>query len=329
MMMLEIPLNVCGDHWLNPDQLYQQLHLSNSPDKIILDVGTEGASLQALGIEQMVLDYCNQHNFDPTNVIIKNWPNAVENTPFTRAIANPDQVSHFFWLCKRYWVNPPPFFPEAQRFAFFMGRKTLARGAMMYDLYHTWPQDFLLSVMHNHAPAPWTVAPTGVFLEQADEWITDTRIFKDWWNNCPITSLDNHAVRDQYDPTQNTNVDLLRYYTDFYFELVAESYTCGDTFFPTEKTVRPLMTQRPMLIYGPKNFLSRLQKMGFRTWGELWDESYDLLSGPARWQAIKHTIQYIIDLDQDAFNQLVKQAHSIAVYNRRVLSDVIEKYQPL
>jgi len=47
------------------------------------------------------------------------------------------------------------------------------------------------------------------------------------------------------------------------------------SFFLTEKTIKVLLTGMPFVSMNHPNFLPRLHKLGFTTYGELWDESYD------------------------------------------------------
>jgi hypothetical protein len=75
---------------------------------------------------------------------------------------------------------------------------------------------------------------------------------------------------------------LRRWYSIFDIELVAETYCHGDTFFVTEKTVRPIVAGKSMMVYGPQNYLARLRDLGFQTWNHIWDETYDQLTGALR-----------------------------------------------
>ena len=105
---------------------------------------------------------------------------------------------------------------------------------------------------------------------------------------------------------------------------MAESYTRGITFFPTEKTVRPLMAAKPFLVYGPKNYLENLHKLGFKTYQSLWDESYDCYEGPARWNAMKLVINSIMTLYSEDRLSILQQAQKIAEYNRKHLASIIK-----
>ena len=202
------------------------------------------------------------------------------------------------------------------RFGLFVGRKTLSRGRIIYDMHD---QDCLVSVMNHDYPSYWERSPQGFNAEDQFDWITDN--VKTWWSQCSLTSIDGFNIKDQYNPLYNTNASLLSHYHRFDIEIVAETYTLGNTFFPTEKTIRPLMAAKPVLIYGPKKFLFRLKELGFKTYSDCWDESYDNFEGMPRWQAIKQQIDSITPAQ-------IAQAKIIADFNRQHLELLIKKYKP-
>jgi hypothetical protein len=68
---------------------------------------------------------------------------------------------------------------------------------------------------------------------------------------------------------------LTEYYKDILVDIVVESHVAGDTFFPTEKTCRPMWLKKPFIIFASRNYLDYLHQMGFYTFCEFWDESYD------------------------------------------------------
>jgi hypothetical protein len=115
----------------------------------------------------------------------------------------------------------------------------------------------------------------------------------------------------------------LNYYDRFAIELVCETYTIGNTFFPTEKTIRPIMAGKPVLVYGPQYFLARLRTMGFQTYSTLWDETYDLYSGAERWQRIQAVMKSLNEKTQNERNQLLARVHAIALHNRQCLHNIV------
>ncbi len=88
--------------------------------------------------------------------------------------------------------------------------------------------------------------------------------------NSPIT-LDKHKTYPILVP-QNLKLD--KYYKNFFVEIVCETYFSGNTFFPTEKTFRPILMKTPFIIQGPKDYLNNLKKIGFKTFDRWWSELY-------------------------------------------------------
>jgi len=65
-------------------------------------------------------------------------------------------------------------------------------------------------------------------------------------------------------------------YNSAYYNLVVEGeIDWPHQFIPTEKIVKALVTGIPFVLVGSPLFLQEIRKLGFRTYSELWDESYD------------------------------------------------------
>jgi hypothetical protein len=84
---------------------------------------------------------------------------------------------------------------------------------------------------------------------------------------------------------------LTNLYKDILVDMVVESHVAGNTFFPTEKTVRPMLLKKPFIMFGSRNYLEHMRQMGFRTFADFWDEDYDGYEGADR----LHRIQQLID----------------------------------
>jgi len=107
---------------------------------------------------------------------------------------------------------------------------------------------------------------------------------------------------DGYTKGNNTNghTDQLAYlYPDFLIDIVAETWTQGHCFFPTEKTVRPMLLKKPMIVMASANYLEHLRQMGFRTFSDFWDEDYDGYEGTDRYNKILKLIDKLSQLSVD------------------------------
>jgi hypothetical protein len=321
--MITIPVRVCGDYWSNPEEVSAQLALAAGQTPITLDLQFEGPCLDSLGVCKIIDKYCDQYQISPVEILIKRWDNTVEPVEYT--VIDPPIISSFVAASRRYWQDSLPTNTHENVFGFFIGRRSIPRAVIMYDLYRTWGSQNLLSCLSNPNDMPWLLTETGINLDYLDQWLPQDqqKNFVDWWATDPIPSIDQHIFANQYNKDYNTNWDLIQHYYKFDIELVAESYTRGKSFFPTEKTIRPISAAKPMLVYGPKNFIKRLRNIGFKSYSAIWDESYDQLEGVARWQAIRQVIDTIMTLYPEDRISILQEAQKIADYNRQHLSTLL------
>lgn len=322
--MKTIPIRVCGDYWFNSDEVYTQLNQIAGKDNITLDFFYEGPNLSEFGITKCLDAYCTKYQVDPGLIRIKNWCNRAELVDYR--LDDIYQHSHFFDLAKDYWKNELPQSTNEYVFGFFVGRRAVPRAIMMKYMYERFGSQNLLSCMKVSDVSPWNNTPPGVVLENLDNWVLpdQKQNFINWWHTCPVDSIDNHWVRDHYVPGSSANQDLLLHYHRFDVELVAETYTRGTTFFPTEKTVRPIMAAKPILVYGPKNFLKKLRDLGFETYNTIWDEGYDQFESRERWAAMREVIETIMSMYPEDRITILKNAKEIAERNRQRLAELIK-----
>ena len=79
-----------------------------------------------------------------------------------------------------------------------------------------------------------------------------------------------------------------------------------------------------MIVMGPRHFLRRLRDQGFRTWSDIWDETYDDLEGPARLAQIQTIIQ---DVHQRR-DEVIAIGQQHADHNRATLANIVQKHRP-
>lgn len=318
--MITLDVHVSGDHWLNPEELRDKLQTIPQDENLTLEFPGEGPSLGALGILEMLSSWCRDTGRNPNTIFLSRWFNNVESVPFVRINGHP--ISHFFWLCETY-ITDIPVSTHEYKFGMFIGRRTPSRMRMIWDVWQRHHDRCLFSMMHNETQFDPGRSPKGISLDLMIDWAPMPNIeeFLTWCWDPPIKSIDNHSVQDHYDPDQNINRDLLSHYHRFDIEIAVETYTRGDCFMPTEKTVRALSAGKPFLVFGPKNFLSRLREIGFKTYRDFWDESYDLLEGLERWQTLLTVI------DRLSLEDISPETKVIAEHNRSLVQDLMLKYR--
>jgi hypothetical protein len=327
-MNITIPIEVSGDIWYNEQEVLQQLESLSDNAEITLELRSEGPSLHRLGIVAVINNWLAKHNLSPDTVTVTMWSNGGEPIPYKKFKCS--VPSHFWYFAQEYQLLPEHTFSglKPHLFGLFLGRATVHRNAILYQVQQQWAERFLISRLTAitpdgvRVPEPWHIRNIKNWRlpETLADWAPDNQQdVIDWFATQTFVSLDGRTVRDQYgDPGNHFvhNRSMISHYHKFDIELVCESYTLGQTFFPTEKTVRPIAGTRPWIIYAAPGYIRQLKRMGFQSFDSLWDESYDQLEGPARWSAMKTVIQRLIDLDPITLNSVLTQAHKIALHNR-------------
>ena len=129
----------------------------------------------------------------------------------------------------------------------------------------------------------------------------------------PKASLSAGEDGDAVNPT------IMSWYSNFFCDVVTETFFSGDTFFPTEKTMRPLLNRNPFIIHGPRKFLYWLKKLGFKTFSGFWSEDYDHLEGYDRCQAIYKILDKISAMDITEIRNMHDKMQPILEHNRQNL----------
>jgi hypothetical protein len=131
------------------------------------------------------------------------------------------------------------------------------------------------------------------------------------------------SPRDQYTSTQGYfyNDPLTDLYRDILIDIVVESHVNGNTFFPTEKTVRPMLLGKPFLAFASADYLAYLRQMGFRTFSDFWDEDYDGYEGGERLIRMLTTIDTISSLSNTQRETMFWDMQYTLQHNRKLLFD--------
>jgi len=110
-------------------------------------------------------------------------------------------------------------------------------------------------------------------------------------------SYEGHSSILQKSTSTNPGKTFFKSYYDTYFDLVTETNYENDVIayeefdwwepvFFSEKTWRSIVNKRPFMLIGNKNSLKELQRLGFKTFPNVFDETYDYLDSDKRIEAI-------------------------------------------
>jgi len=315
-------LSIHDDQLLNSNELTTFLE-NNLDQTVLISSDNEGPSLFHSNVIKLIDNHVRIHKRDPYTIRLDSM-NLEEKTNLYTNINKWKTLNHWWQeSVKKYkTLSIDSINVGHHKLGCFIGRKNIPRLSILYWLQK---QDCLLSSM-NDEKYNYDILDKTMF----DSWVDDPEEFSDWASSFNIPSLDSRTVLDQYKKDQylGPQFSLLNYYNNFDIEIVAETWTMGTTFFATEKTTRPLLGRKPMIVYGPKDYLHNLRQLGFKTWSSCWDETYDHYTGPQRWKAMQETINNILSLTSDEYQAVIKQAHTISLYNKQFYLETLVNKNP-
>ena len=115
-------------------------------------------------------------------------------------------------------------------------------------------------------------------------------------------------------------------YNDSYYSVVAETNAVNEFNFYTEKVVKPILGRRLFVAIAGQGYLRRLRSVGFKTFSDVIDESYDLEPDhTARWGMAMDQVKFLTE--QDPVEIYAKIKH-VVEHNQRVMLET-DWYQNL
>lgn len=118
-----------------------------------------------------------------------------------------------------------------------------------------------------------------------------------------------------------TESDIKNDYINLFFQqgflhVVTETAYNYPVPFLSEKTIKPIINKRPFIIIGPPGSISQLHELGFKTFSEFWDESYDQITdNEKRLLAIVDIIKWICNQPILNIQSLCNSMSSVLNYN--------------
>jgi len=149
----------------------------------------------------------------------------------------------------------------------------------------------------------------------------DTQILEPW-------------AKDGFQTNENNKKE---FYLDAYLHITSEtSFQLHHTPFLSEKTFRPILNLQPFLYFGNYRALEEIRRLGFKTFPQHIDESYDLEEDPKkRFQMLeKEWIRFMKMSNQELHEWyysttdilLYNQAHFLTLKDFNPLEDLFNKY---
>lgn len=150
-----------------------------------------------------------------------------------------------------------------------LGRYNLNRLRLAYELDTAFPDDTYITFQPNKPFINDTLRHFSSHYEKELAWLQD-KVF-----DVDLVSKHHMGMIDWYDACRSYG----NVWNKFQIEVVSETDSI-DNFWFTEKTANCLATGKPFVLVSGQGSLQRLQDMGFQTFSDVLDESYDYAKTP-------------------------------------------------
>jgi hypothetical protein len=275
---------------------------------IELSINNEGLCLECSGFYKF-LDYlCNTLNINKSLITI-HTRNILEQHEFYNIKT---YTSHWFSMTQN--IVPTNYAPtkdnNLRTIGCFVGKINWNRLILLTYLSKNFKDQSLLTCHYRNEDAQRLQSElTELNFYAPDEIVSCSKFLTE----CPLIIDEKFNTYMIGTPEHLT---ILNQYHKFFAELVIETYIMGNTFFPTEKTLRPIIAKTPFIAMAPKNHLVNLRQLGFKTFGQWWDESYDYCEGLHRINEIKKVISTVMLWPQEKLQNVLNEMEEVLEYNR-------------
>jgi hypothetical protein len=282
--------------------------------KVVIDLNHEGPDANELGL-YTILDYITKKfNIDKKLICIQTC-NLLENHMDYQIIKrNPLYVPEVQEFISHHNYTKKDFY-QIKHFGLFIGRSNWQRFWISAEIFGQYRDKTLQTFLYD---------PINDFHKDHlgfDRLYTETRA------QCNLSFmsqlLSQSPVRidfvDKFPIVTPAHFEISKHYHKFLIEIVCETYTAGQSFYPTEKIWRPIACQTPFMIQGPVNFLQNLHKLGFKTFHQWWDESYDEDGGLLGIRTILRNIERLSKMSAAELESMYDNMKPVLEHNYNVL----------
>jgi hypothetical protein len=293
-----------------------------------IDFLHEGPDIACLGLYDFLNQLSNNLNYDLSKITIYTSNMLEQHDKIKIKISPP---IHLLDNAKEYFT-PISKKNELSHFGIFIGRSNSSRLhlASYINKYHA--NKSIISYRLNLVD-DFHISNIGIENIIKQHNTLDVLIEAQFLKNCPIVTHDNNFVvvdkNIKFNHAQqllkNDKDSFIELYNNFFVEIVCETYFTGNTFFPTEKIWRPMLLKTPFIVQGPVNFLKNLKKIGFKTFSNYWDESYDEDAGILAITTIKQNIDRLSLLSSDDIASLYLDMQNILDHNCQLAMSLSNK----
>jgi hypothetical protein len=176
-------------------------------------------------------------------------------------------------------------------------------------LYHV----FKNKMAHNHISCPDTCPAENISIHHAIKPLATK--YPDIESVFAAQSLPINFAGETDHPMHSCWLSLFDQSAESLLYLVTETVATGRRHHLTEKSFKPIALGMPFVIVGTRGSLEYLRSYGFRTFGDIWDESYDQADDSVRIERIASLLRSLDELPQSAKQDLFEQCREVIEHN--------------
>ena len=176
-------------------------------------------------------------------------------------------------------------------------------------LYHI----FKNNMTHNHISCPDTCPAENISIHHAIKPLTAK--YPDIESVFAAQTLPINFADETDHPMHSCWLSLFDQSAESLLYLVTETVATGRRHHLTEKTFKPIALGMPFVIVGTRGSLEYLRSYGFRTFGDIWDESYDSADDSVRIERIASLLRSLDELPTEAKQGLFDAAQEVIEHN--------------
>ena len=113
---------------------------------------------------------------------------------------------------------------------------------------------------------------------------------------------------------------------DSFLTVVPETLWDTQTRFWSEKTLKPILMYRPFVLLAPPKTLDKIRRLGFQTFSNFWDESYDEeLDHGKRFAMVMDIVDDVLNKSKEDLIFLLKEMGPILAHNLNHVSELTKR----
>jgi len=253
------------------------IHYKGYP--IVLEQYNEGFDIVESGLEEVVKECADKLSIPYDRITVRSTDRLVKSKIFKHVFNKTDMN---IWRKSSDFMPTTVTIPEKNYYALLIGRATNER---LYAFSISSAQNSIRTChLDIESISEHQSDFTQFICEHNDKWQAIKHLF-------PYSDIGEYIKP----PIILGNVKDIQFWENVYrnvsIEVVCETSTASDTFFMSEKTLRPIAYGRLFLIIGSPEYEKNLKGLGFDIFEDILDKSYDSVSGYTRVDKVFNSLQ--------------------------------------